>query len=40
MKFELGLFDDHYVSDSLLKALDLQKHRDLAYEMAVKEQCC
>ena len=36
MKFELGLFDRPYVSDSLLKVLDMQKHRDLAYEMAVK----
>jgi beta-glucosidase len=36
MKFELGLFDTPYQSDSLLNALDLKKHRDLAYEMAVK----
>ncbi|MBK8498714.1 MAG: glycoside hydrolase family 3 C-terminal domain-containing protein [Flavobacteriales bacterium] len=36
MKFELGLFDEPYMSDSLLDALDLKKHRDLAYEMAVK----
>ncbi len=36
MKFELGLFDRPYVSDSLLNALDIRKHRDLAYEAAVK----
>lgn len=36
MKFELGLFDRPYQSDSLLNALDLKKHRELAYEMAVK----
>jgi len=36
MKFELGLFDEPYQSDSLLNALDLKKHRELAYEMAVK----
>ena len=36
MKFELGLFDAPYQSDSLLKALDLKSHRELAYEMAVK----
>ncbi|MBK6344082.1 MAG: glycoside hydrolase family 3 C-terminal domain-containing protein [Flavobacteriales bacterium] len=36
MKFELGLFDEPYTSDSLLNALNLQKHRALAYEMAVK----
>jgi beta-glucosidase len=36
MKFELGLFDDPYQSDSLLHELDLQWHNELAYEMAVK----
>ena len=36
MKFELGLFDAPYQSDSLLKVLDMEKHRELAYEMAVK----
>ncbi|MBL0035946.1 MAG: glycoside hydrolase family 3 C-terminal domain-containing protein [Flavobacteriales bacterium] len=36
MKFELGLFDQPYMSDSLLKSLDLNAHRELAYEMAVK----
>lgn len=36
MKFELGLFDEPYASDSLLKALDLRNHRSLAYEMALK----
>ncbi|MBK9148610.1 MAG: glycoside hydrolase family 3 C-terminal domain-containing protein [Flavobacteriales bacterium] len=36
MKFELGLFDRPYQSDSLLNALDMEKHRELAYEMAVK----
>ncbi len=36
MKFELGLFDQAYQSDSLLEALDMEKHRELAYEMAVK----
>ena len=36
MKFELGLFDDPFQSDSLLQALDLQLHAELAYEMAVK----
>lgn len=36
MKFELGLFDKPYQSDPLLRALDMKKHRDLAYEMAVK----
>ncbi len=36
MKFELGLFDKPYMSDSLLKALNMKAHRELAYEMAVK----
>lgn len=36
VKFELGLFDQPYQSDELLKEIDLQKHRELAYEMAVK----
>jgi len=36
MKFELGLFDDPYQSDSLLHELDLQLHHELAYEMAAK----
>jgi beta-glucosidase len=36
MKFELGLFDDPYQSNALLDTLDMAKHRDLAYEMAVK----
>lgn len=36
MKFELGLFDEPYQNDSLLHALDLQLHNELAYEMAVK----
>ena len=36
MKFELGLFDEPYMSDSMLNALDLKKHRELAYEMAVR----
>ncbi len=36
MKFELGLFDEPYRSDSLLKSLNMAKHRELAYEMAVK----
>lgn len=36
MKFELGLFDAPYQSDSLLKVLYMEKHRELAYEMAVK----
>lgn len=36
MKFELGLFDEPYQSDSLLQALDLQLHHELAYEAAVK----
>ncbi len=36
MKFELGLFEEPYQSDSLLNALNLEKHRELAYEMAVK----
>ncbi|MBP7512897.1 MAG: glycoside hydrolase family 3 C-terminal domain-containing protein [Flavobacteriales bacterium] len=36
MKFELGVFDQPYASDSLLNALDLKAHRELAYEMAVR----
>ena len=36
MKFELGLFDRPYQSDSLLSGLDMKAHRELAYEMAVK----
>lgn len=36
MKFELGLFDEPYVSDSLLKNIDMEAHRELAYEMAVR----
>ncbi|MFN8350617.1 MAG: glycoside hydrolase family 3 N-terminal domain-containing protein [Flavobacteriales bacterium] len=36
MKFELGLFDQPYQSDSLLHELDLQLHHELAYEMAAK----
>ena len=36
MKFELGLFDNPYASDSLLNSLELKRHRELAYEMAVK----
>lgn len=36
MKLELGLFDEPYTSDSLLKAPDMKAHRELAYEMAVK----
>lgn len=36
MKFELGLFDEPLTSDSLLNALNLAKHRGLAYEMALK----
>ncbi|MBL8000818.1 MAG: glycoside hydrolase family 3 C-terminal domain-containing protein [Flavobacteriales bacterium] len=36
MKFELGLFDRPYADDSLLRALDMHAHRELAYEAAVK----
>jgi beta-glucosidase len=36
VKFELGLFDQPYQSDSLIQSLDLEKHRDLAYELALK----
>jgi beta-glucosidase len=36
MKFELGLFDEPYQSGSLLNELDMAKHRELAYEMAVR----
>ena len=36
MKFELGLFDEPYMSDSLLNALNLKTHLELAYEMAAK----
>jgi beta-glucosidase len=35
-KFEIGLFDAPYVSDELLNELDLNAHRKLAYEMALK----
>jgi beta-glucosidase len=36
MKFELGLFDDPYVSDELLNSIDLKAHSDIAYEAALK----
>lgn len=35
-KFDIALFDNPYVSDSLLQSLNMNKHRQLAYEMAVK----
>ncbi len=36
VKFESGLFENPYMSDTLLLSLDLEKHRELAYQMAVK----
>ncbi len=36
MKFELGLFDAPYRSGSLFGSLDMEAHRELAYEIAVK----
>ncbi len=36
VKFELGLFEQPYQSEALLKQIDLEKHKALAYEMAVK----
>lgn len=36
VKFELGLFENPYVSDELLSAIDVKAHKQLAYEMAVK----
>lgn len=36
VKFQLGLFDTPYASGTFLNALDMDQHRQLAYEMAVK----
>ncbi|MFN6085003.1 MAG: glycoside hydrolase family 3 N-terminal domain-containing protein [Fluviicola sp.] len=36
IKFELGLFENPYVSENLLQSIDVKKHRELAYQMAVK----
>lgn len=36
VKFELGLFEQPYVSDGLRKKIDLKEHQSLAYQAALK----
>lgn len=36
VKLQLGLFDSPYTGDAALNELDMDQHRQLAYEMAVK----